>query len=78
MVTRAGIFLNGLKGADLIIYNVILLSKNRINLTSSSISYLTTYHPNTVLSALRRLERLGLIERRRERRGQRYTYHLKG
>lgn len=69
--------LNGLKGADLIIYNLLYLSRNRLQLTAGQIAYLTCYHPNTVFNTLKRLEEMGLIERRRDRRGQQYSYEVK-
>lgn len=69
---------NGLKGADLIIYNLLAMAKNRVRLSTGQIAYLTTYHPNTVKASLCRLEDLGMVERRRDSAGIPYTYHLKG
>jgi DNA-binding MarR family transcriptional regulator len=72
-----GLILNGLRGADLVVFNVLYLARNR-QLSGLQIADLTTYHPNTVYGALDNLESLELIERRRDCRGQKYTFILKG
>lgn len=71
-----GMILNGLKGADLIIFNLLYLTEGRIQLTAGQISYLTNYHPNTVFATLKRLEDMKMIERHRERQGQKYFYKV--
>lgn len=53
------IILNGLKGADLIIYN-ILQENNRISI--HRISCLTTYNRCTVWRSINYLRSLGLID----------------
>lgn len=72
-----GLILNGLKGAELIVFNLLYLNGHRDDLSAGRIAHLTTYHPNTIQNALASLEQLGLIERRRDKNGQPYTCRVK-
>ncbi len=69
-----GIILNGLKGAEAIIYNVLYYTNDC--LSTYEIANITCYHPNTVQAALRRLEEYALIQRHRHCNGQKYTYSI--
>lgn len=75
MVNGSGFVLNGLKGAELIVYNVLRYTDTE--LSGAQIAHLTTYHPNTVYRALRNLRQMDLIELRRKSRGQKYDFSVK-
>lgn len=64
---------NGLKGSDLIIYNLLQSTARQVELSGYQIARITCYHHDTVYNSLKRLEQLQLIERRREKPGQRYS-----
>lgn len=68
---------NGLRGSDLIIFNIIRAAQGRIALSGYTIEKITGYHHETVYNSLNRLEKSNLIERRRQRRGERYDYSIK-
>jgi len=68
---------NGLKGPDLIIFNLLRSTENQVELSGYQIAQITCYHHDTVYDSLARLEQLELIERHREKLGQRYSYTVK-
>lgn len=65
---------NGLKGAELMIYGLLLLDDR---LSAAEITNITCYHPTTVYKTLKRLDAWRLISRQRERPGQRYQFCVK-
>ncbi len=68
---------NGLRGSDLIIFNIIRAAQGRVKISGYSLEKITGYHHETVYKSLNRLEKSDLIERRRQRRGERHTYSVK-
>lgn len=68
---------NGLRGSDLIIFNLLQAAQGRLQLSGYQIAKITCYHHETVYKSLSRLEQSKLIERRRDKRGQRYNYSVK-
>lgn len=68
------IHFNGLKGAELMIYSLLLVD-NR--LSAAEITNITCYHQTTVYKTLKRLDAWQLISRLRERPGQRYKFCVK-
>lgn len=66
-------FIKGLKGSDLIIYNILLSCQGRWQISGGNIVQLTNYNRSTVYRTLRRLEHAGMIERH-GRCGKTYTY----
>lgn len=66
---NGGLILNGLKGSDLIVYNLLCRD---CNLSAAQIADMTCYTYWTVRMSLARLSAWQLITRQRQRRGQRY------
>ena len=67
---------NGLRGADREVFDMIQRADTRLEISSSTLAYITGYHPDTIKSSLRRLTRRGYLERQRQRPGQPYTYNV--
>lgn len=68
-------FIKGLKGSDLIIYNILLSCQGRWQISGGNIVQLTSYNRSTVYRALRRLEHAGLVKRH-GKSGQTYIYTI--
>lgn len=69
--------LNGLKGADLIIFNLLVWANEKYPLSGYEIAQLTCFHHNTVYRSLTRLRENNLLECHRAKRGQKYQYTIK-
>ena len=67
---------NGLKGSDLIVFN-LLSARNDLSLSTYDIARLTCYNPETIRRSLKRLRLLGIIESKRAKLGQKYKHIIK-
>lgn len=66
--------MTGLKGSEAVVYYLL---RQHSAQTATDLATITAYHPNTIYLALKRLETYQLLERRRQKRGQRYQLLLK-
>lgn len=67
---------NGLRGADREVFKMIQQAETRLEISNSTLAYITGYHPKTIGAALRRLAQRGYIERQRHCPGRPYTYNV--
>lgn len=67
---------NGLKGAELIVFNFLAEADLSRPISANEISQQTNYHPSTIQNVLARLEEWELIRRDRQTNGQAYTIEL--
>lgn len=67
---------NGLKGADLILYNYLHEADLSRRISVSEMSEHSNYHPNTIYISLKRLEEWRLIERHRDNSSEAYRYKI--
>lgn len=67
---------NGLRHTDLVVFNALLECDLSESLPISQIARLTSYHPNTIQIVLQRLDQHGIINRKRDSRGQPYQYEI--
>jgi DNA-binding IclR family transcriptional regulator len=70
------VIFNGLKGAELIIFNYLAEADLSRPISANEISLATNYHPNTIQLILARLEDWELIRRSRQTNGQAYQFKL--
>jgi len=70
------VIFNGLKGADLIVFNYLIEADLSRPISASEISLSVNYHPNTIQISLARLEEWELITRIRSVNGQAYQFKL--
>lgn len=68
---------NGLRGSDLVIFNLLSSTGRNLPLSGNEIARLTCYDPSTVYRSLRRLRAIKILECHRAKRGQRYHYTIK-
>ncbi|MEM7343591.1 MAG: hypothetical protein AAF485_05065 [Chloroflexota bacterium] len=66
----------GIKGAEWATYTYLRETDLDRRISSSEIAHFTTYNPDTIQAALRRLESYGVIERHRDSNGQSYQFRL--
>jgi len=68
---------NGLKGADLVVYNALREQDLPGKVSTTDLSFITGYAARTIIRVLERLEAYDMITRRRDRRGHPYTIEIK-